>query len=110
MVSAGLWKRKDIDSLEASLYRKIMFLSNSISNKAILNTMTSIRLAGEAIENLVKRTREDAERQKISRNFTMGNQRCNQKGNQRGNPRGNLRGIIGKNLSKNYMSPVSWHK
>ena len=62
MVTAGLWKRKDIDSLEASLYRKIMFLSNSISNKAILNTMTSIRLAGDAIENLVKRTREDAER------------------------------------------------
>jgi len=69
MVTAGLWKRKDIDSLEASLYRKIMFLSNSISNKAILNTMTSIRLAGEAIENLVKRTREDAERQKRITSF-----------------------------------------
>ena len=46
---AGLWKRKDIDALEASLYRKILFLPNTISNKAILNTMTSIRLAGEAI-------------------------------------------------------------
>jgi hypothetical protein len=46
MVVAGLWKRKDIDALEAGLYRKILFLPNSISNKAILNTMTSIRLAG----------------------------------------------------------------
>ena len=49
MYVAGLWKRKDIDALEASLYRKILFLPNAISNKAILNTMTSIRLAGEAI-------------------------------------------------------------
>ena len=52
MFVAGLWKRKDIDALEASLYRKILFLPNTISNKAILNTMTSIRLAGEAIGNL----------------------------------------------------------
>ena len=52
MYVAGLWKRKDIDALEASLYRKILFLPNTISNKAILNTMTSIRLAGEAIGNL----------------------------------------------------------
>jgi len=49
MYVAGLWKRKDIDSIEANLYRKILFLNKSISNKAILNTMTSIRLAGEAI-------------------------------------------------------------
>ena len=62
MITAGLWKRKDIDSVEVSFYRKIMLLIKSISNKAILNTMTSIRLAGEAIDNLVKRTREDAER------------------------------------------------
>jgi len=62
MYVAGLWKRKDIDSIEASLYRKILFLNKGISNKAILNTMTSIRLAGEAINNLANRTREDAER------------------------------------------------
>ncbi len=62
MVIAGLWKRKDIDALEASLYRKTLFLSRGISNKAILNTMTSIRLAGEAIENLATRTREETER------------------------------------------------
>jgi hypothetical protein len=76
--------------------------------------MTSIRLAGEAIENLDKRTREDAERQKESRHFTMGNQRGiqrgNPRGNQRGNPRGNLRGVIGKNLNRNFMSLVSWQK
>ena len=64
MYVAGLWKRKDIDSIEASLYRKILFLNKSISNKAILNTMTSIRLAGEAINNLANRTREESERQK----------------------------------------------
>ena len=64
MFVAGLWKRKDIDALEASLYRKILFLPNTISNKAILNTMTSIRLAGEAIGNLAQLTREEAERQK----------------------------------------------
>ena len=61
MYVAGLWKRKDIDSIEASLYRKILFLNKGISNKAILNTMTSIRLAGEAINNLANRTREEYE-------------------------------------------------
>ena len=49
---------------EANLYRKILFLNKGISNKAILNTMTSIRLAGEAINNLANRTREESERQK----------------------------------------------
>ena len=61
---AGLWKRKDIDALEASLYRIIFFLPNTISNKAILNTMTSIRLAGEAIGNLAQHTKEEADRHK----------------------------------------------
>ena len=86
MVTAGLWKRKDIDSLEASLYRKIMFLSNSISNKAILNTMTSIRLAGEAIDNLVKRTREDAERQKRITSFYEGKPEGQPAGKPKGDP------------------------
>jgi len=62
MYLAGLWKRKDIDSIEANLYRKILFLNKTISNKAILNTMTSIRLAGGAIGNLANRTREESER------------------------------------------------
>ncbi len=118
MVTAELWKRKDIDSLEARLYRKMMFLSNSISNKAILNTMKSIRLAGEAIESLVKHTREDAERQRRITSFYDGKERIKDEGSHegkpegkpKGSPRGNLRGIIGKNLSKNYMSPVSWQK
>ena len=48
MAAAGLWKRKDINALEAGLYRKILSLPNNISNNAILHTMTSIRLAGEA--------------------------------------------------------------
>ena len=60
MVVAGLWKRKDIDALEAGLYRKILFLPNSISKRAILNTMTSIRLAGEAINNLANRIWEES--------------------------------------------------
>ena len=46
---AGLWKRQEIDGLEAGLYRKILFVGNGVSNKAILNTMLSFRLAGEAI-------------------------------------------------------------
>ena len=64
MFVAGLWKRKDIDVLEASMHREILFLPNTISNKAILNTMTSIRLAGEDIGNLAQHIREEAERQK----------------------------------------------
>jgi len=62
MYVEGLLKRNDIDSIEASLYRKILFLNKGTSNKAILNTMTSIRLAGEAINNLANRTREESER------------------------------------------------
>ena len=64
MFVAGLWKRKEIDALEASLYRKILFLPNTISNRAILNTMRSIRLAGEAICDLAQYTKEEGERQK----------------------------------------------
>jgi hypothetical protein len=95
MVTAGLWKRKDIDSLEASFYRKIMLLSNSISNKAILNTMTSIRLEGEAIENLVKRKRDDAERQKRITSFYDGKPEGKAEGKPEGEPE---RSHWGKNL------------
>jgi hypothetical protein len=49
MVAAGLWKRQDIDRIEASLYRKVLGVSNMISNRVILNTMTSIRLAGKSL-------------------------------------------------------------
>ena len=52
MAAAGLWKRQDIDRFEAGIYRKILGAANNISNKVILNTMTSMRLAGEAITQL----------------------------------------------------------
>ena len=32
MVAAGIWKRKDIDRLEAGYYRKILGAPNNISN------------------------------------------------------------------------------
>lgn len=52
MVALGLWHKQDIDRIEAAQYRKILGCNNTITNKAILNTMTSIRLAGEAIMQL----------------------------------------------------------
>jgi hypothetical protein len=52
MVAAGIWKRQDMDRIEASLYRKVLGVSNMISNRAIL--MTSIRLGGEVINYLSK--------------------------------------------------------
>ena len=54
MVAAGIWKRPEVDRIEASLYRKVLRVGNMISNKAILNTMTSIRLAGEVVNYLSK--------------------------------------------------------
>ena len=47
LAAVGLWKREDIDRVEASLYRKIMRIGNDIPNSAVLNIMTSTRLAGE---------------------------------------------------------------
>jgi hypothetical protein len=52
MVTVGLWKKKDIDRLEAGQYRKILTCNNTISNKAILNTMTTMKLAGVAVMQL----------------------------------------------------------
>ncbi len=63
MVAAGIWKRQDIDRIEASLYRKVLGIGNMISNKAILNTMTSIRLAGEVTNYLSKEAWEQFRRQ-----------------------------------------------
>jgi hypothetical protein len=54
MAAAGLWRRQDIDRIEAGIYRKILGEPNTISNKVILNTMTSMRLAGDAISYLSK--------------------------------------------------------
>ena len=57
-MTAGLWKRQDIDRFEAAIYRKILGVANNIPNKAILNTMTSMRLAGEAITSLSRKAWE----------------------------------------------------
>ena len=54
MAAAGLWRRQDIDRIEAGIYRKILGEPNTISNKVILNTMISIRFAGDAISHLSK--------------------------------------------------------
>ncbi|MFM7725163.1 MAG: hypothetical protein ACKO7B_00540 [Flavobacteriales bacterium] len=54
MVAAGLWNKSDIDRLEAGQYRKIQVCNNSISNKTILNTMTTMKLAGVAVMQLAK--------------------------------------------------------
>ena len=58
MVAVGLWKRKDIDRIEASLYRKVLRRGNMVSNKVILNSMTSIRLAGEVVNYLSREALE----------------------------------------------------
>jgi len=49
IVAAGIWSKSDIDRLEAGQYRKIQGCNNSISNKAILHTMTTMKLAGVAV-------------------------------------------------------------
>ncbi len=54
MMAASIWKRQDIDRIEASLYRKVMGASNMVSNKVMLNTMTNIRLANDVISHLSK--------------------------------------------------------
>ena len=62
MSAAGLWKRQDINRFEAAIYRKILGVPNNVTNKAILNTMTSMRLAGEAITYLSKNAWEQFEK------------------------------------------------
>jgi hypothetical protein len=54
MAAVGIWRRQDIDRFEESIYRKILMCGNHIPNKAILNTMTSMRLAGDAITHLAR--------------------------------------------------------
>ena len=54
LMAVGLWKREEIDRIEASLYRKIMRIGNDIPNTVILNTMTNIRLLSEVIQYLSK--------------------------------------------------------
>ena len=52
ILATGIWRRSDIDRIEASLYRKVLRVGNMISNQAILHTITSIRLAGEVTNYL----------------------------------------------------------
>ena len=52
MVAAGLWKMKDIDHLEAQLFREVNGLTNMISNKAIMNVACSMRNAWEIVQGL----------------------------------------------------------
>ena len=59
LMAVGLWKRDDVDRVEASLYSKIMRIGNEIPNRAILNTMTNIRLAGEVIYYLSREAQNE---------------------------------------------------
>jgi hypothetical protein len=52
MVAASIWKKADIERIEASLYRKVLRIGNMIPNRAILHTMTSIMLASEVVNYL----------------------------------------------------------
>ena len=63
MVAAGLWKREDIDRMEAQLFREANGLPNVISNKAILNVACSMRNAWEIIEQLAQRANLQSRRQ-----------------------------------------------
>ena len=64
LVAAGLWKREDIDRIEAQLFREVNNLPNVISNKAILNVACSMRNAWEIVEPLALRANLQAKRQK----------------------------------------------
>ena len=62
MVAAGLWKREDIDRLEAQLFREVNSLPNVISNKAIMNVACSMRNAWEIVHPLTQRANLQAKR------------------------------------------------
>ena len=63
MVAASIWKKADIERIEASLYRKVLRIGNMIPNRAILHTMTSIRLASEVVNYLSRDAWEQFRRQ-----------------------------------------------
>ena len=62
LAAVGLWKREEIDRVEASLYRKILRIGNDIPNTAVLNIMTNTRLAGEVIHYLSKEAQDEYRR------------------------------------------------
>ena len=64
MVAAGLWKREDIDRLEAQLFREVNSLPNLISNKVIMKVACSMRNTWEIEEPLALRANLQAKRQK----------------------------------------------
>ena len=63
MVAAGLWKREDVDHLEAQLFREVNSLPNVISNKAIMNVSCSMRNAWKIVQPLAQRANLQAKRQ-----------------------------------------------
>ena len=63
LAAVGLWKREDIDRVEASLFRKILRIGNDIPNSAVINIMTSTRLAGEVIHYLSREAWTEYRRQ-----------------------------------------------
>ena len=70
LMAVGVRKREDIDRVEASLYRKIMRISNDIPNSTVLNTMTNTRLAGEVIYYLSREAWSEYRRQnRVTRYF-----------------------------------------
>jgi len=62
MVAAGLWKKEDIDRLEAQLFREVNSLPNVISNNAIMNVARSRRKPWEIVEPLPQRANLQARR------------------------------------------------
>ena len=62
MVAADLWKREDIDRLEAQLYRKINSLPIFIRKMAIINVACSMRNAWDIVEPLAVRANLQAKR------------------------------------------------
>ena len=79
MSAAGLWKRQDIDRFEAGIYRKILGVANNIPNKTILNTKSSMRLAGEAITSLSRKAWEQFKKQNRVTDFFERKDNHNQK-------------------------------
>ena len=62
LAAVGLWKREDIDRVEASLYRKILRIGNDIPYFTVLNINTSTRLAGEVIHYLLREAQSEYRR------------------------------------------------
>ena len=63
LVAAGLWKRNDINRIEAQLYRSINNLPNLVSNKALMNVACVLRNAWDIVEPLALRANLQSRRQ-----------------------------------------------